>query len=142
MTEIRYVQAGDRDFWFRLDRHLPGEEFERKVRDRMGYVLLMEGRPAGLLRYNLFWDSVPFCTLLSVREESRRKGLGRALMTHWETEMAQKGYPGVMTSTRADETAQLFYRRLGYEDAGGLFLTIPGCEEQPAELFFVKAIKR
>ena len=40
MWEIRYVQPQDRDFWFRLDRHLPEAEFERKVREKQGYLLL------------------------------------------------------------------------------------------------------
>lgn len=57
MEEIRYVQMSDRAFWFSLDRHLPEAEFEKKVRDRQGYVLLRDGKPLGLLRYNLFWDN-------------------------------------------------------------------------------------
>ena len=66
MIEIRYVREEDKAFWYQLDRHLPEGEFLRKVRDRQGYVLLVDGIPAGLLRYNLFWDntpSVPCCLL-------------------------------------------------------------------------------
>lgn len=44
-----------------------------------------------------------------------------------------------MTSTQVDETAQHFYRKLGYRDAGGLLLDVPGYE-QPMELFLIKAI--
>ena len=64
MIEIRYVQSDDKKFWFGLDRHLPEREFEKKVRDQQGYVLLEDGKPVGLLRYNLFWDNTPFCTML------------------------------------------------------------------------------
>ncbi len=50
MEEIRYIQTDDRDFWFSLDRHLSEAEFEKKVRDRQGSVLLRDGKPLGLLR--------------------------------------------------------------------------------------------
>ena len=78
MTVIRYVQTEDKDFWYTLDRHLPEEEFAGKVRDKRGYVLLEDGRPAGILRYNLFWDNTPFCTLLFVDWKFQKKGYGRA----------------------------------------------------------------
>ena len=87
MIEIRYVRESDRAFWFSLDRHLSESEFMSKVRDRRGYVLIEDGVPAALMRWNLFWDSIPFCTMLYVRTESRRCGLGNMLTAHWEAEM-------------------------------------------------------
>ena len=132
--EIRYVKAEDKDFWFRLDRHLPETEFDRKVRDRMGYILSEDDSPAALLRYHLFWDNTPFCTMLFVDWEHQGKGYGRELMSRWEEDMKKAGYGMVMVSTQVDEQAQHFYRKLGYQDAGGLVITIPGYE-QPMELF-------
>ena len=139
MFRVRYADAGDREAWLRMDRHLPEELFEGKVRDRMGYLLTDGGVPVGLLRYSLFWDSIPFCCLLFVEEARRGQGGGRALMDHWEGEMRQKGHRLLLTSTRSDEEAQHFYRRLGYQDAGGLLLTAPGYQ-QPLELFLAKTI--
>ena len=40
MVEIRYVQSADKEFWYSLDRHLPEPEFNHKVSDKRGYVLL------------------------------------------------------------------------------------------------------
>ena len=140
MTEIRYVTENDKTFWYTLDRHLPESEFGNKVRDRQGYVLLEDGVPAGILRYNLFWDNTPFCTMLYVEPEMQRKGYGRLLMEHWENEMKALGYGMIMTSTQVDETAQHFYRKLGYKDCGGLLLDIPGYE-QPMEMFLCKATR-
>lgn len=137
--DIRYVQHSDRNFWFRLDRHLCESEFDKKVRDRMGYVLLSGGEPAGLLRYNLFWDNTPFCTMLFVDWPYQGKGFGRALMERWEQDMKVAGYGLVMTSTQADESAQHFYRKLGYLDAGGLTMPVPGYE-QPLEILMVKKL--
>ena len=139
MTEIRYVQEKDRDFWFRLDRHLPAQEFENKVLHKRGYVLLEDGKPIGLLRYNLFWDNTPFCTMLYMDADHRGKGYGRYLMEHWEADMRSAGYDMLLTSTQVDEDAQHFYRKLGYRDCGGFIVDIPG-HEQPMELLMVKAI--
>ena len=138
-VRIRHAEVGDEAFWFRLDRHLPEAEFYRKVRDRMGYLLLEDEVPVGLLRYNLFWDQIPFCTMLFVERSGRGKGFGTALMARWEEDMRNGGHHLAMVSTQADETAQHFYRKLGYRDAGGLLLQVPGFE-QPVELFLVKAL--
>ncbi len=139
MIDIRYAGPADRAFWFRLDRHLPEAEFERKARDRQGYVLTVDGAPAGILRYNLFWDNTPFCTLLFIDAPFRRRGLGRLLMARWEADMKALGYDLVLTSTQADEDAQHFYRKLGYRDCGGLVIGLPG-RAQPMELILIKAL--
>lgn len=139
MTEIRYVQPDDKTFWYSLDKHLPEIEFEKKVRDKMGYILLEDNRPIGLLRYNLFWDNTPFCTLLFIDWESQKKGYGRLLMKHWENDMKSQGYGMIMTSTQVDENAQHFYRKLGYKDCGGFVIDVPGFE-QPMEMFMIKGI--
>ena len=137
--DIRFVTSEDKPFWYGLDKHLSEAEFDKKVRDRQGYVLLVDGEPAGLLRYNLFWDNTPFCTLISVQERHRKQGFGRFLMERWERDMRALGYGMVLTSTQVDEEAQRFYRKLGYKDCGGLTVDVPGYE-QPMELFMVKRL--
>lgn len=139
MLSIRCLRLEDKEFWYRLDRHLPESEFENKVRTKRGYILSLDGNPIGLLRYNLFWDNTPFCTMLIMDEAHRGKGYGKYLMEYWECEMKRQGYGMLLVSTQADENAQHFYRRLGYKDCGGFVIDIPRYA-QPMELFFIKAI--
>lgn len=139
MTHIRYVQQEDKDFWYSLDRHLPQQEFNRKVCSKRGYVLWEDNIPIGLLRYNLFWDNTPFCTMLFVHRNHQGKGYGRMLMEHWERDMKAQGYGMLLTSTQVDEDAQHFYRKLGYKDCGGFAVDIPEYA-QPMELFLIKGI--
>lgn len=139
VIEIRYVQMKDKEFWYSLDKHLPKSEFFNKIRDKRGYVLLENGKPIGLLRYNLFWDNTPFCTMLFVHWDYHNKGYGKRLMEYWETDMKRQGYEMVLTSTQVDEEAQHFYRKLEYKDCGGCVIDIPNYE-QPMEMFFIKAI--
>ena len=137
--EIRYVELKDKAEWYLLDRHLPDARFEEKVRDKQGYVLLDAGRIVGVLRYNLFWDNTPFCTMLFVDEKYRGCGCGKLLMEYWESDMKSMGYGMLMTSTQVDEDAQHFYRKLGYKDCGGFIVDVPGYE-QPMEMIMIKAV--
>lgn len=139
MIEIKYVEDSDKEFWYSLDKHLPEAEFNKKVRDKQGYVLFDDGNPVGLLRYNLFWDNTPFCTMLFVDWTKQKKGYGRELIQFWEEDMKKQGYGMMMTSTQVDEEAQHFYRKLGYKDCGGFTVDIPGFE-QPMEMFMSKGL--
>ncbi len=136
---IRYVEINDKKEWYDLDRHLPENVFDEKVRTKRGYVLVEDEKIIGLLRYNLFWDNTPFCTMLFIEDSYRSKGYGRQMMEHWEQNMKAQGYGMLMTSTQVDEDAQHFYRKLGYKDAGGFIVDVPGFE-QPMEMIMIKAV--
>lgn len=136
MLSIRYVQIEDKEFWYSLDRHLPEQEFVNKVSSKTGYILLDNGIPVGLMRYNLFWDTIPFCNLLYIKDAHQRKLCGTKLMEYWEADMKAKGYDRVITSTQANEEAQHFYRKLGYHECGGFILEIG----EPMELIMTKKL--
>ena len=139
MIKIRYVEASDKEFWYSLDKHLPETEFQNKVYTKRGYVLSLNNKPVGLLRYNLFWDSVPFCTMIFIDCQYQGKGYGKQLIQYWENDMKRRGYEMLLTSTQVDEKAQHFYRKLGYKDCGGFVIDIPQYA-QPMEMFFIKSI--
>ena len=139
MITIRYLKPSDKTFWYRLDQHLPEKEFDNKVQTKRGYILLLNDKPIGLLRYNLFWDNTPFCTMVFVDWEYQRKGYGRKLIEYWEQDMKAQGYQMLLTSTQVDEEAQHVYRKLGYKDCGGFVIDIPEFA-QPMEMFFIKPI--
>ena len=137
---IRYVELDDKKRWYELDQHLPEEIFAEKVRTNQGYVLVEDGVGIGILRYNLFWDNTPFCTMLFIDDGYRGKGYGKQMMEYWEQDMKTKGYGMLMISTQVDEDAQHFYRKLGYKDAGGFIVDVPGFE-QPMEMIMIKAVE-
>jgi ribosomal protein S18 acetylase RimI-like enzyme len=139
MFEVRYVSPNDKAFWFTLDSHMSKSEFDLKVRDRRGYTITDENKPVGIMRYNLFWDNIPFLTLIFFKKHCRGKGLGRQSLLFWENEMRELGFSMVMTSTQANEDAQHFYRKLGYKEMGCLILNNTPYE-QPLEIFFGKEL--
>ena len=109
------------------------------MRNKQGYVCIEDGKIIGILRYNLFWDSVPFCTLLVIDSDYRGRGFGKQLMERWERDMQSAGNGMVITSTQVDEEAQHFYRKIRYKDSGGLIFDVPGYE-QPMEMIMINAL--
>ena len=101
--------------------------------------MLENDKPVRLLRYNLFWDNTPFCTMLFIDWNNQKNGYGKELLEYWEKDMKSQGYDFVLTSTQIDETTQHFYRKLGYKDCGGLIIDIPNYE-QPIEVFSKKPL--
>ena len=129
--------AGPEDFDYLAGKdHIGRDMIGEKVMRREFIVARRGDQRVGFLRYNYFWDDVPFMNLLWVREESRSKGFGTQLILFWEEEMRKLGYDSVMTSTLSNNGgAQQLYRRLGYEDNGCLLM--PG---NPIELLFLKTL--
>ena len=136
---IRPVEQWDKEEWYALDQHLPESVFDEKVRCGQGYVCVEGEKIIGVLRYNLFWDNTPFCTMLFIDSDHRNRSYGRRLMERWERDMKAQGYGMLMTSTQVDEDAQHFYRKLGYKDSGGFVVDVPGYE-QPMEMIMIKAV--
>lgn len=139
MIKISYIKDKDIPFWIKLDNHISEEELNKKIRDKMGYVIFDNNIPVGILRYNFFWDNIPFCTMLYIDDRYQYKRYGKLLMNFWEQEMKELNYGMIMTSTQVDENAQHFYRKLGFQDAGALLISVPNYE-QPMEMFFTKKI--
>ncbi|GAB4515165.1 MAG: GNAT family N-acetyltransferase [Anaerolineae bacterium] len=116
-------------------RHISAAMFARKFAVGEYMVIRREEQPFGWLRWGYFWDSIPFMNMLHIEDAYRQRGYGRQLVLAWEAAMHANGHDQVMTSTQADETAQHFYRKLGYKDQGALLL--PG---EPLEIILLKRI--
>ena len=119
-----------------FDRHIPRERLESCIKNNMVYVLF-DSEIRGVLRYSLFWQTIPFLDLIFLDESYRDKGYGSEMMKEWETEMKQNGYKYVMTSTQADEDSWKFYKKLGYHKVGGFFPP----EQEAEELIYLKSLK-
>ena len=134
--EIRYAEAGDLEMIAEYDTHISKAEMENVIARKRIILLFIDGKYEGWLRFNLFWDNIPFMNLLFIiSEDQRGKGYGRKLVAFWEHEMAEQDYGFVMTSTQSDEEAQFFYRKLGYTDRGSLILP-----DEPLEIIFYKKL--
>lgn len=136
MIEIRYATMADKEILLSRDSHIKESVWEETIKNNREIIMLVDGKFAGWLRWNLFWDEIPFMNMLYLLEEYRGKGYGTQMVEFWESEMIKRGYDKVITSSQANESAQHFYRKLGYRDAGGFF---PFCND--FEIVFTKELK-
>ena len=134
---IRFAENKDLDLLIQYDRHISDEEIKNSIlRDHI-YIAEENGQFMGWLRYNLFWDSIPFMNMLYVLENYRGRGIGRQIVIFWEEEMKRQRYKTLLTSTQANEYAQHFYFKLGYEAVGGFRLG-----SDPYEMIFSKSMSK
>ena len=137
--ELKEMTQGDWAFVLGTGSHITEAALRDLLGTRSGFVLWEEARPVGWMHHCLLWGKLPFLNLLYVLEGWRGRGFGTQAMAAWEKEMKNRGFEMVLVSTQADETAQHFYRKLGYVDCGGLvFQDTP--MDQPMELFFRKVL--
>ncbi len=131
---VRAAASADASFLIEHD-HVGPDVIAGRI--QAGQILVAEndGVLVGWLRWNLFWDEIPFMNKLYVLEPHRGHGVGNALMDTWEKSARHDGHEVVMTSSQADESAQHLYRKRFYVDCGALVLP-----NQAAELVFRKAL--
>jgi GNAT superfamily N-acetyltransferase len=139
MFSIKYATEEYRSYRKTRDRHISDAELTLKIRDKRCYILKENDKPIGVMRYNLFWDIIPFLILIYFEESFRSKGYGMKAMLHWENEMRQLGHKIAMTSTMVEESSQHFYRKLGYKDCGCLIKDITPYVET-MEMFMMKQL--
>ena len=72
--EIRYAKPDDIEMISEYDEHVSKEELRNAIAMKRIILLFIGGQFAGWLRFNLFWDNIPFMNLLFILEEQRGKG--------------------------------------------------------------------
>ena len=132
---IRFAQLNDLHFLERYDKHISEPELRNAIEQEHIFIAETNGETIGWLRYNYFWDNTPFLNMLFVLSEHRGNLYGTNLIAYWENQMKLLGFHTVMTSTQANECAQHFYHKLGYNTIGGFMMG-----NEPYELILSKEI--
>ena len=123
----------------KYDSQIPPNRLGECINYNLVYVLRGEesgGAIVGILRYSLFWQSIPFIDRLYIDEAYRGKGYGTLMMGYWEKAMRRMQYRYGMLSTQEDETAKFFYENLGYKKIGAF---LPP-EQSAHELIYIKSL--
>ena len=145
---IELAQGKDKQKIAKLDSHIPSPRLGECIWNGQVYVLKddsiknggqnhrVKDPVVGVLRYSLFWQTIPFLDLLYIDGPYRNRGFGTQMMHEWESLMETCGYKYVMTSTQADEDAWKFYKKLGYHKVGGFFPP----EQEAEEWMYIKEL--
>lgn len=130
---VRYANESDFEVLRKHDKHINDSELKNSIHAKRILIMFHQNSLIGWLRFNLFWDNIPFLNMLYFLEGYRRKGYGRQLVNFWEKEMRKKKYKMVLASTLSNEQAQFFFRKNGYVDCGSLLLP-----KEPLEIILLK----
>ena len=133
---IRLAVSADKEQVRKYDRHIHPDRVDACITSGLVELLCDGEKIMGVLRWNLFWQSIPFLDLIFIDEAYRGQGWGRKMMAKWEDSMKRMGYPFVMLSTQEDETAKHFYEKLGYRRIGAF---LPP-EQDADEIMYLKEL--
>jgi ribosomal protein S18 acetylase RimI-like enzyme len=123
--EIRPFHESDQDSVIALWKDVfaypaPHNDPARVIRDKLAvqrdlfFVARIDGTVVGTVMGG-YDGHRGWVYALAVRPESRRRGIGSALMKHVEKELAERGCPKVNLQVLATNAATVaFYRKLGY----------------------------
>ena len=136
--EIRFAVAEDKQEILKYDCHIHHSRVGECIGNGSVFVLCDGDKIVGVLRWNLFWQSIPFLDLIFLEEACRGQGWGSKMMAKWEDTMKAMGYPYVMLSTQEDETAKYFYEKIGYRRIGAF---LPP-EQEADEIMYLKELTK
>lgn len=131
---FKYAEDTEYNYLLKMDIHISSDMLRNKIINREIILAYEDDIVVEYLRFNYFWDEIPFINMLYIESEYRNKKIGTNLVKFWEKEMIKEKYNKVMTSSLSNENAQHFYRNLGYKDVGSLLL------EEALEIIFIKKL--
>ena len=70
---IRYADINDYSWLKEHDKHIADEVLKNKVTLKEIFIVQKDNEKIGWLRYNLFWDNIPFMNMIYFLEEHRNK---------------------------------------------------------------------
>ena len=93
----------------------------------------------GICEFSYFWSFIPYIDVICVKDEYRRQGIGRGMLSFLEDLAREKGQSLIMSSSQSDEAPpQAWHRHMGFRDAGVLVDLRP--LQDVTEVVFVKTI--
>lgn len=135
MYVFEYADSYSFEYLGKHDIHITDKMLYEKIKDKEVIIAKTDDKIIGWLRYNYFWDSIPFINMLVIDKKYRGNGIGKDLVRYFEKEMKSNGFNIIMTSSLSNESAQHFYRKLNYKDSGSLIL-----EDEALEIIFTKKL--
>ncbi len=139
IINARFATIDDFDWCAELDNHIPNETIlRRKIAAEEILLAEANGQRVGYLRLEYLWSMVPYIALIRVRDDHRKRGIGRAMLAYLEAYLRERGYNVLMSSSQLDEPEpQAWHRRVGFEECG----IINGLNEGGiGEVFFRKKL--
>ena len=136
---VRFATQSDIEF-VSQDKYTPVDIVARKIEWREVVIAELEGTPVGYARIEYIWSQLPFISLIHVLPETRRQGVGKAILLFLESYLVESGHDALYSSSQVDESPpQAWHRCVGFVECG----VIAGMNEDGiGELFFRKRLQK
>ncbi|MEZ5277401.1 MAG: GNAT family N-acetyltransferase [Opitutaceae bacterium] len=131
--EVRIAVERDFDQIHMADLSIKPEILRTKIGRNEVIVCDESGHITGVLRFQWFWDYLPFINYIWVEEGFRDEHRASRMIEKLEATTEGRNYKRIMASTQSNETAQNFFRKVGFQYAGGFAMS-----DQPFELIMIK----
>ena len=117
---IDFATQGDLN-WIKQNDHLKSENVVQKIDKKEYIVAKINNKPIGYLRFSLFWSEIPYIDIITVEDEHKRQGVGKAMLDFLERYAIKNNIKVVMSSSQQDEAQpQEWHRKMGFKDAGAI----------------------
>jgi len=116
---VRYATVSDIDLLAGVDRWPRPEDWPHKIAAREVIVATDLGRIVGHARFDVLWSTVPFLSMIHVRDAFRGHGLSRRLLDFLLAELRLRGYAALLSSAQSNEPLpQAWHEHLGFHRNG------------------------
>jgi len=132
---VRLAGPDDLDYVSRDGYVLP-EIIQRKINLSEVFLLTVNKVPAGYLRLEYLWSSIPYIALIWIDEDFRGCGYSHNILAYVENHLREQGNDKLYSSSQVDEPEpQAWHRPMGFVECG----IINGINENGiGEVFFRK----
>lgn len=81
---FKYAEDTEYNYLLKMDIHISSDMLRNKIINREIILAYEDDIVVGYLRFNYFWDEIPFINMLYIESEYRNKKIGTNLVKFWE----------------------------------------------------------
>lgn len=130
-VEIKYATKDDLDVCHVFDKYNTNEVLLEKIQRDMVILAWLDKSCAGYLRWDWFWNRLPYLSLIQVNAQERNKGVGFKLINNWQQTLKEQNFDFILSSSQKNEPSAInWHLRQGFQQIGQLSsLNEDGSEE-------------
>lgn len=135
---IRLANENDLISCIELDLHKNSEKIKNKICMKEVFVAENNNEIIGCLKIEYIWTHLPFISYIVIKDNFRKAGLGKAMITYLEEYLKNSGQNTLLSSTMTDALPQQkWHKKNGFKECGILC----GINDHGVgELFFKKEL--
>ena len=124
MAELTVATEADIQDIYAFDNEFLHERLAECIKENRVFVLRSRGGIFGVMRYNLFLESLPCLDVLILDSAYIKKGYVQKMMDYWEFRMRELGYGYVMITMFADQVEVYGPEMFSYQKMGDFSLPL------------------